>query len=255
MTWFIRCALALSAVVSAGCGPELGTIAVEPSVPTPKSAKRIAAHEEILCDRILENFDATSEGAFPSKWHTRSASDKPIAIETEAYVVRREGERNVLHATYRDQPITIALPVDDWDLEQYPILQWSWRAVVLPPGADEREGATNDSAAGVYVIWEIGVPFMIRSVKYAWSSMLPVGTTVSRRLGHDQVVVMSSGREPSDGWRTTRVNVKEHYRELFERDELERPSGIAILTDADSTGTEAEAYYADFRLCRVVQPH
>jgi len=250
MTWSIRCAFALTAVMSAGCGPQLGTIAVEPSVPTPKAMRKPAAHDEVLCDRVLEDFGSSAEGTFPDSWHTRTESDKPLAVESGAYVVAREGGKSLLHATYRDEPITIALPIADWDLEQYPILQWSWRAAVLPENGDEREGPTNDSAAGVYVVWEIGVPFMIRSIKYAWSTTLPVGTTVSRRLGHDKVVVMSSGREPSDGWRTVRVNVKDHYRKLFERDELERPGGIAILTDADSTGTQAEAYYADIRLCR-----
>jgi hypothetical protein len=210
--------------------------------------KERPAQDEIICDRVLDDFSSSQVGTFPSAWHTRSASDRPAAIE--AYVVKSEDAKKILHATYGSQPITIALPVDDWDLEQYPILQWSWRAVVLPQGADERAAATNDSAASVYVVWEVGLPFMIRGIRYAWSTTLPIGTTVSRRLGYDRVVVMSSGLEEPD-WRTERVNVKDHYRELFGRDELERPAGVAILTDADSTGTQAEAYYADIRLCRI----
>ena len=165
-------------------------------------------------------------------------------------MVERQPERSVLHATYQDQPITIALPLEDWDLDAYPILQWSWRAVRLPKGADERNSGTNDSTASVYAVWEVGLPFMVRGIRYAWSTTLSVGTTISRRLGYDKVVVLESG--PSTEWRTARVNVKQHYAKLFERDDKAPPSGIAILTDADSTGSESEAYYADFRLCRIV---
>lgn len=248
------CVAALVMALLAGCGPRLGTIAVEPPVTSSKIPPRIKgskpASQRILCDRVLEDFVSTPEGAFPTAWRTRKDDEKAAAVETGAYVVERESGRSVLHATYRDQPITIALPVEGWDLDAYPILQWSWRAVRLPERADERDLGTNDSTASVYVVWEVGLPFMIRGIRYAWSSTLPVGTTISRRLGYDKVVVMSSG--PSSEWKTARVDVRQHYAELFGRDDAAPPSGIAVLTDADSTGSVSEAYYADFRLCRIV---
>ena len=71
----------------------------------------------------------------------------------------------------------------EWDLKEYPDLAWRWRPRTFPEGSDERNSRTNDSALGVYV----GFPraaMAVRSLKYVWSRVAPVGTEASaeRRL-------------------------------------------------------------------------
>src|SRR5262249_43252369 len=39
------------------------------------------------------------------------------------------------------------------NLQDTPILEWSWKAVTLPTGGDVRHGATDDEVLQVYVDW------------------------------------------------------------------------------------------------------
>ena len=96
---------------------------------------------------------------------------------------------------------------------------------------------------------DIGFPFYVDSVKYSWSSTLPLGKTLSKRFGHHFVVVSESGSSKLNQWQTVHVDVRKHYARFF-GSEVRPASGIALLTDADATDSAAEAYYADFRLCR-----
>jgi hypothetical protein len=217
------------------------------------SASETGPAKRIVCDRLIDDFASTPAGEFPRGWRTRDAGEMPAATADKLHVVELDGGKKVLHSTHKREAITIGRKIPDWKLTEYPYLEWRWKAVKLPLGGDERESGTNDSGAGVYVIWDVGFPFYVDGIKYAWSTTLPVGTRLSRRLGHDQLVVSESGARHLGKWRTVRVNVLDHHRRFFDRDEPRAPDGIALLTDADSTGTEAEAYYADFRLCREVK--
>jgi hypothetical protein len=205
---------------------------------------------KVVCDRVLEDFSQSKVGAFPKGWRTKDASDMPLAAQASRFVVEQDGSRKVLHVTHRTQAITIGKTFDGWDLNQYPVLQFQWKAQKLPTGGDEDSSGKNDCGASVYGFWDIGFPFSVNSIKYSWSSTLKVGTEISKRLGHDFVRVMQSGNTGLAQWHTVRVDVRADYQRLFKVDAPKPPSGIALLTDADATESEAEAYYADFRLCR-----
>jgi hypothetical protein len=177
--------------------------------------------------------------------------DPAQILERSLYVVEEQSGRRVLHAKFLRETVTLALVVEHWNLDVHPILQWQWKAVSLPVGGKETDSSANDTGAAVYAIWRVGFPFQLRGIKYAWSSTLPVGTHSSKRLGYDQMLVVESGQKHVGSWQTERVNVRAHYRELFGRDDAPSPTGIAVMTDADATSSQAEAYYADFRLCRI----
>lgn len=214
------------------------------------AAAESATPSRIVCDRVIEDFSATPVGAFPIGWRTRDPDEMPEAKAKGLYVVERKDGRKALHATYRDTAITIGKKIPSWSLEQYPYLEWEWRVEVLPERGNEGDGSRNDSAAGVYVIWDIGFPFHVDGIKYAFSTTLPRGTRLSRRFGHDQLLVIESGAARRGTWRRVRVDVRDHHARFFEREEPRNPDGIALLTDADATSSAAEAYYANFRLCR-----
>ncbi|HEU5077336.1 MAG TPA: DUF3047 domain-containing protein, partial [Polyangiaceae bacterium] len=214
------------------------------------SAAPAGAPSKVVCDRVLENFSSSKVGAFPQGWRAKDASQMPAATQNGRFVVEQEGARKVLHVTHRDQALTIGKAFEGWDLKQYPVLQFQWKAVKLPTGGNEDSTSHNDCGAAVYGFWDIGFPFSVNSIKYTWSSTLKVGTEISKRLGHDFVRVVQSGNAGAGQWHTVRVDVRADYLRLFKTAEAAAPRGIAILTDADATNSEAEAYYADFRLCR-----
>jgi hypothetical protein len=119
----------------------------------------------------------------------------------------------------------------------------------VPAGGDEREKATNDSAAGVYVVFKGALGGLVpRAVKYVWSAREPRGAAFpSPGYSTAQIVVLESGTDGAGQWRTERVDVAADYRRLFKAEPPE-VQGIAVLTDSDNTGTRAAADYDDFRL-------
>ncbi len=193
-------------------------------------------------DRIvLENFSQGRVGELPSGWRWRGKDDdKP-----KLYAIQEESGHRYLNA--KDSGYSVAIfKTISWDLRAYPVLTWRWRAKALPPGGDERFGAKNDSAAGLYVVFSqnwVGVP---KQIKYVWSTTLPVGTVADRKLiGRPRVLVLRSGRARLGEWVTERVNLYEDYKRIWGGEPSEKTVGIAILTDADATHTFAEADYAD----------
>jgi len=46
----------------------------------------------------------------------------------------------------------------DWDLHTHPRIAWDWRALRLPPGAQEDQNSRNDTGAGLYVFDPALVP-------------------------------------------------------------------------------------------------
>jgi hypothetical protein len=117
----------------------------------------------------------------------------------------------------------------------------------LPVGGDERSKNTNDSAAGVYVVFDSKV--VPRVIKYVWSSTLPAGTQITSPVyWRSRVEVLQSGPPNQAGeWREETVNIYEDYKKFFESEPGE-VQGIAILTDSDVTQSVAEADYDDFTL-------
>lgn len=188
----------------------------------------------------LENFEQYPLQTFPNSWKVRGDEDEARII----YRVVEEDGNHFLHARAEKQAIQIGL-TRTFHPKQFPVLQWRWRVQQFPAGANERALKTNDSAAGVYVVFDSTI--MPRAIKYVWSASLPVGTQVNSPVyWRAKVVVLESG-DAAGEWRKETVNFYEDYKRLFgfEPGEVE---GVALLTDSDTTATVAEADYDDFML-------
>jgi len=187
----------------------------------------------------VDDFSKSTVGAFPEGWKARKDSGK------EMYKVAEEGSRRFVRADVNDAAVQIGKKFD-WDLKEYPVLTWSWRAVEFPRGGDERT-AKNDSAAAVYAVFP-NTPVSVKSVKYIWSEKVPKGTHIPQTRGNTQGLVLRTGG--AGEWAEERVNVAEHYKKHFKSDELPKPEGIGILTDSDDTASRARGDYASFRVCK-----
>jgi hypothetical protein len=136
-----------------------------------------------------------------------------------------------------------------WNPRQYPILTCRWRANALPPGGNERLDHANDSAAGIYVLFSrnfFGVP---RQVKYVWNTTLPEGTIDRRKkIWRPYFFVVESGYANVGKWVFEEVNIYKAHQYAFDNDKpSNRTLAMGLLTDANSTHSYAEAFYADFR--------
>jgi hypothetical protein len=190
----------------------------------------------------LETFENATVGAFPPGWQVRKDAGKQV------YRVEGDGARRFLRADSNGLGIQAAKE-REWNLDEYPVLAWSWRPRQLPNGADERTGK-NDSVLSVYLL----VPYSRirgpKAVKYVWSAVVPVGTRLESNGGLTQVRVLRTANAPSDAWVDERVNVRDDWKAYFEERKTPTPAGIAVLTDADDTHSRASGDYASFRACR-----
>ena len=191
----------------------------------------------------LESFDAYPVGGFPDAWKVRGDMRDARAI----YRITADGSGGRFLAAHADrQSVMIGLE-HPFEPSRYPYLRWRWRVQQCPNGADERRKATNDSAAGVYVIFP-GRFFVPRVLKYVWSTTAPVGTRESSpAASNTKIIVLESGARGEPAWRTATVNVQQDYAVLF-GEPAPAARGIGILTDGNDTDSVAAADYADFQL-------
>lgn len=213
-------------------------------------ARRVRAAVPVAGTLVLATFDGESPATFPSGWKSRGDAAEAARV----YRVVREDNHQYLHAVADADSVQIGKPVS-FDLHEYPVLSWRWRVDELPAGADEREASTNDSAAGVYVVFSGGFAGLLpRAIKYVWSTHEPRGTAIpSPRYPNARIVVLESGPNEPGVWKTEAVNVADDYRRLFQA-EPPAPQGIALLTDADNTHSRAVADYDDFRALAAPSP-
>lgn len=184
-------------------------------------------------------FSAADAGKFPPGWKAREDEGRAV------YAVRTEQDRAFLHAESRRDGHQIGFELSA-DPRRTPWLRFVWRAVGLPTGGNERVKDTNDSALGVYVIFEgWGIP--PKTIKYVWSTTLPAGTsTESPFTSRVKIVVLRSGPEQVGRWVEEQVNVLEDYRRLFRDEDVPKIKGIGVLTDSDNTGSSAAGDYLSF---------
>lgn len=189
----------------------------------------------------LETFERYPAQTFPTEWKVRGDEEQARTI----YRISEENGNHFLHARAEQQAVQIGLE-QEFQPTQLPLLRWRWRVQQLPPGGDERHKETNDSAAGIYVIFDNRL--LPRVIKYVWSATLPVGTRFqSPSYIRMKTVVLETGTNGIGEWREEKVNVYEDYKALF-GEEPGTGQGIGLLTGSKSTQSLAIADYDDFAL-------
>jgi len=200
----------------------------------------------------VDDFESYSEGDVPSEWKYVSKDQDVVALrpkmkETQHFRVAAEGGNQFLRAHTKNNAFRITQRNGeefDWDLSEQPYLQWEWRANQLPEGASEK--GENDTGGAVYVTYGedwLGRP---KSIKYTYSSTLPVGTTVD--FGPLTALVVASGAEGAGSWQTETRNVAQDIRNVADDDAPTEPIAISLWSDTDSTGGRAEVDFDDIRL-------
>ena len=191
---------------------------------------------------VLENFSGGAVGEFPPDWKPRKESGRPV------YAIAEEDGTRFLRAAATRVGIQAGREVA-WNLDAYPILAWSWRPIEFPKNSDERKSSTNDSAVSVYAVFPQS-SVSVKSVKYVWSRVVPVGTHLTSSAGNTQVRVLRSGAARLGQWVEEQVDVRADFLKYFAGSEVPRPAGIAVLTDSDDTKSTARGDYRAFRVCR-----
>ncbi|MFQ5828723.1 MAG: DUF3047 domain-containing protein [Candidatus Methylomirabilia bacterium] len=198
---------------------------------------------------LVEDWSTHAVGArgIPEGWKGGQTWGNP-AYE---FIVAEEGSMKVLHLRSQGDSSTISKEVKV-DVRETPILEWQWKALRLPTGADARSKDTDDQAIQLYVTWK-RFPSFARSriIGYVWDSAAPAGSVIkSQKTGMVTYVVMRSGVADLGRWLTETRNVYEDYKRIYgeEPDELD---AVSITIDSDDTESSAETYVGAIRFRRL----
>ena len=130
----------------------------------------------------------------------------------------------------------------DVDINQFPVLTWTWKVSELPAGGDFRRSSTDDQAAQVLVAFSDR-----RILSYIWDSSAPKGARQSAMaipFIHVSALVCRSGRQELNQWLAESRNLAEDYRMAFGRT-LARVKAIRLQINSQHTGSSAESYFGD----------
>jgi Protein of unknown function (DUF3047) len=158
------------------------------------------------------------------------------------FVITENEGRRALRVASHDEHSTIAKELHV-DLEATPILEWSWKIVEVPAGADVRNRGTSDLTSHLVIVWP-RFPEALRSrlIAYAWGSVEPAGSIErSRKTNTVTFFILRSGSENLGRWLTERRNVVDDYRRVYGERPAESPKVIAISIDTNDTHSTAAA--------------
>ena len=191
---------------------------------------------------VIEDWSAhaVSRKGIPSGWKGEAFGQRA----DYDFTIEQDGGRRVIHLESRDEHSTIARDITGKvKLKETPILEWTWKATILPTGGDLRRKEATDMAAQLYVVWP-RVPALLRSriIGYVWDATTPVTTMVkSQKTGTVTFVVMRSGSGDLGKWLTERRNVAEDYAKIYGEFPA-NPGAITVSIDSNDTHSTAESF-------------
>ena len=156
-------------------------------------------------------------------------------------VAENEGHRGLQMRSHGDHS-TIARRLRI-NLKTTPLLEWSWKVVQFPAGADVRRRETSDLTGHLFVVWP-RQPAVLRSrlIGYVWDEKIAADSIeTSRKTGTVTFVVVRSGPGEAGKWLTERRNVAEDFRRIY-GEEPEDAGAVALSIDTNDTRSPAEAF-------------
>ena len=131
--------------------------------------------------------------------------------------------------------------------EKRPFVSWDWKAVKFPSRSKKEvldEKDEFDFVAQFYVVFKARGFLNAKAIQYVWTEHIPAGTvTDSPYTKNVKLFVLESG--PTEEWKHEERNIVEDFKKLFGEELKKNVAAIAVMTDSDSTGTTAEAYFKD----------
>ena len=130
------------------------------------------------------------------------------------------------------------------DLNKTPYINITWKIEKDLPGIKENTKKGHDFAARVFVVKKTGAtPLSNRAVNYVFSSNNEVGFNSPSPYTKKSIDnVLASTKLNLNEWVTVKANVKKHFKELHDLD-VDKISGVAIMTDTDNSKLNAISYY------------
>ena len=162
----------------------------------------------------------------------------------------------------------------DIDPRRYPLLHWQWKVDNLIASADNTTKQREDSPVRVVVSFDgdrDALPLKERmffdnvrlltreqlpyaTLMYIWENRAPRDSVLpNQHTSRIKMIVAESGRDKVGTWQHITRNVVDDYQRAF-GEAPGRIVAIAVMTDTDNTGEQAQAWYGDILFRRGVPP-
>jgi len=199
--------------------------------------------EEIDYKEIVRHVSFVDEKSL-DEWEEKRLSKN----ETLCSVQEMDG-RGVVRAVSEDSASGLYLK-ERLSFRDRPYVKWDWKVLKFP-SRTEKETLKNksefDFAAQFYVLFYSRMILSSRGIQYVWTEQIPEGTSDrSPYTNNVKILVLRQGGEGE--WNTEERDIAADYLELFGEELDKDVVAIAFMTDADSTGTAAEALFADIEI-------
>jgi len=191
---------------------------------------------------LVEDWSGQPLGAHgvPEGWRSY---ETPGGHPRYDFTIVEDGGRRAVELKSTDDHSTIAKEIDV-DFAATPILEWAWRIIVQPTGADLTTRAGSDASGHIFVVWP-RFPAMLRSrlVGYVWDPLIPPGTIVkSAKTGAVTFVVARSGPRGLGEWSVERHDVAADFRRIY-GEPAPKPGAVALSIDTNDTRASAAARF------------
>ena len=189
---------------------------------------------------VVEDWSAVAAGStgIPAGWKGQSWGSPKYD-----FTIVANGAARVLQMRSAGDGSTISKEIKGTvNLEETPILEWTWKVTTLPRDGNSCRKATDDQAGQVFVAWP-RFPEAVRSqiIGYVWDTTQPVGTICkSEKTGTVTYVVVRSGSADLGRWLTERRNVAEDFKRIYGTKPAP-PAALSVAIDSNDTRSSAEA--------------
>ena len=198
------------------------------------ASSKAAAEPDVLSVPIKKDRAGAPDGWKIREWRGKAAVSVVATASGDALHLKSAGTSTAL---YKDV---------SFDIRDRPRLNWRWKVIALPKGADVRLKSTDDQAAQVYVIfpkWPSAINSRI--IGYIWDTQAPKGLELtSTKTSTTKYVVLRSGQAGLGQWFAESRDVYEDYKRLF-KEEPPLVGSVSVMIDSDDTAGTAESYVAD----------
>jgi len=187
---------------------------------------------------LVEDWSSQPLGArgVPQGWQSY---ETPGGHPRYDFTIVEDAGHRALELKSTDEHSTIAKEVDV-DLGVTPVLEWAWRVISHPAGADLGRRATSDTTGHIFVVWP-RFPAMLRSrlIGYIWDPAHAAGSIVkSQKTSTVSFVVARSGPQGLGEWSIERHDVAADYRRIY-GEAPPKPGAVALSIDTNNTHASA----------------
>lgn len=174
-------------------------------------------------------------------WQERS-----FAGNTDYRLVEEQGSRVLMGHTTGEA--SILYTEKRVDLQDTPIIAWSWKVDRTYADINERSREGDDFPARLYVVTRTGfLPWETLAINYVWSASAPLGDSWANPFTNKaRMVVVQSGNQHVGQWVQQRRNVADDFRTFFDAD-ITDLSGYAVMVDGDNANKEAMAWFGQIQ--------